>query len=81
MTNMPTRVQLRAADADRDAIVERLATAMSEGRLQLDEYQERLEQAHAAKTYADLDRLIADLPEPEPTVRVDERTARRGCCW
>jgi hypothetical protein len=57
-----TRDQLRAADTDRDAIVQRLAAAMSEGRLPLDEYHQRLEQAFAATTYAGLDRLVADLP-------------------
>jgi hypothetical protein len=35
---------------------------MSEGRLDADEYQQRLEQAFAAKTYADLARLVTDLP-------------------
>jgi hypothetical protein len=53
---------LRATDADRDAIAERLASAMSEGRLAADEYDQRLGQAFAAKTYADLGRLVADLP-------------------
>jgi hypothetical protein len=57
-----TRDQLRAADADRDAIAERLAASMSEGRLDADEYQQRLERAYAARTYADLAPLVADLP-------------------
>jgi hypothetical protein len=56
--------QLRAADTDRDAVAERLATALSQGRLQVDEYHQRLEHAYAARTYADLDRLVADLPVP-----------------
>jgi hypothetical protein len=59
-----TRDQLREADTDRDAVAERLATAMSQGRLQADEYHQRLEHAYAARTYADLDRLVADLPVP-----------------
>jgi hypothetical protein len=56
------RDQLRAADSERDAIAERLAAAMSEGRLDADEYQQRLERAYAARTYADLGRLVDDLP-------------------
>jgi hypothetical protein len=56
------RGQLRAADTDRDAIAERLAAAMAEGRLEAEEYEQRLGQAYAAKTYADLGRLVADLP-------------------
>ncbi|MGH8823735.1 MAG: DUF1707 SHOCT-like domain-containing protein [Jiangellaceae bacterium] len=79
---MPTREILRAADADRDAIVERLASAMGEGRLRPEEYPERVEQAYSAKTYAELDRLVADLPGPAPAVDPSRRSNRgRCCCW
>ncbi|GAA3723518.1 DUF1707 SHOCT-like domain-containing protein [Salinactinospora qingdaonensis] len=54
--------QLRVSDADRDAVAERLGTALSEGRLDLAEYNERLETAMAAKTFADLAPLTKDLP-------------------
>lgn len=64
MTLGPTRSQLRAADTDRDAVAEHLAVAMSEGRLRADEYDQRLDQAYAATTYAELDRLVVDLPVP-----------------
>lgn len=57
------RDQLRAADSDRDAIAERLAAAMAEGRLDAHEYEQRLEEAYAAKTYADLGPLVTDLPD------------------
>ena len=56
------RDKLRAADADRDRVAGILGTAYSEGRLSKDEYDDRLESALAARTYADLDRLVADLP-------------------
>ena len=56
------RARIRAADADRDHVVGFLNTAYSEGRLSKDEYDDRLESALAARTYADLDRLVADLP-------------------
>jgi hypothetical protein len=56
------RGQMRAADADRDRVAGFLATAYSEGRLTKDEYDERLDSALTARTYADLDRLVADLP-------------------
>ncbi len=56
------RGRLRAADADRDRVVEFLNTAYSEGRLSKDEYDARLEGAFSARTYADLDRLVTDLP-------------------
>lgn len=75
MTRHP-QDQLRAADTDRDSVAERLATAMSQGRLQADEYHQRLEHAYAARTYADLDRLVADLPVPaRPGAPASQRTS------
>jgi Domain of unknown function (DUF1707)/Domain of unknown function (DUF4190) len=56
------RGQMRAADADRDRAVSFLTTAYTEGRLDKDEYDARLESALAARTYADLDRVVTDLP-------------------
>ena len=49
------------ADADRDAVVERLRQAAVEGRLEPDELVERLH-ARCASTYGDLQRLVTDLP-------------------
>jgi hypothetical protein len=56
------RGKMRAADADRDRVVEFLTTAYSEGRLSKDEYDARLENALSARTYADLDQIVTDLP-------------------
>ena len=53
---------LRASDADRDAVAERLRAAAVEGRLEPDELEERLHRALRARTYGDLDRLLDDLP-------------------
>ena len=61
------RGQMRAADADRDRVVEVLNTAFSEGRLSKDEYDGRLENAFSARTYADLDQLVIDLPAERAT--------------
>jgi hypothetical protein len=49
-----------------------LAAAYSEGRLSKDEYDARLDQALSARTYADLDQLVNDLPvaQAPPVVRV-----------
>jgi hypothetical protein len=58
--------QLRASDADRQAMVDRLRRAHDEGRLDLAEYDERVRTAYAARTYAELARLTADLPAPPP---------------
>jgi hypothetical protein len=53
---------LRASDADRDAVAERLRDAAVEGRLEPDELEERLHAALRARTYADLEVLLGDLP-------------------
>ncbi|MHB1711329.1 MAG: DUF1707 SHOCT-like domain-containing protein [Acidimicrobiales bacterium] len=57
------RKLLRVSDADREQVVEQLRVAAGEGRLTLDELGQRIEQASAAKTFADLDPVTADLPE------------------
>jgi len=59
---------MRAADADRDRVVELLNVAYGEGRLTRDEYDSRVEDALGARTFADLDRLTADLPVVRETV-------------
>jgi hypothetical protein len=53
---------LRASDADRDAVTERLRQAAVEGRLEPHELEERLHTALRARTYGELDRLLRDLP-------------------
>lgn len=55
---------LRAADADRDAVAATLRRAHGEGRLDAAELEERLGRCYAAKTVAELDRLVDDLPRP-----------------
>ena len=57
---------LRAADTDRAAVAEVLGTALREGRLTVEEYDERLAAAYAARTHADLAVLTTDLPTPAP---------------
>ncbi len=61
------REKMRASDADRDHVVEFLNTAYSEGRLSRDEHDGRLENAFSARTYADLDELVTDLPAARTT--------------
>ncbi len=59
---MATRAALRASDADRDHVAERLRKAAGEGRLRTEELELRLETALSARTYGELDRLVRDLP-------------------
>lgn len=53
---------VRASDAEREQTVARLRDATAEGRLTLDEFSQRVEEAYAAKTHDTLDSLTADLP-------------------
>jgi hypothetical protein len=53
---------LRAGDADRAAVATALGRHMAAGRLTVDEYDERLGRAYAARTYGELAELTADLP-------------------
>jgi len=58
------RDQVRAGDADRDRVAGILGAAYSDGRLSKDEYDARLDAALSARTYADLDQVVIDLPVP-----------------
>jgi len=53
---------IRASDAEREAVVERLRSATAEGRLTLTELTERCEAAYTAATRGELARVTADLP-------------------
>jgi hypothetical protein len=57
---------VRASDADREAVVSRLQTAVGEGRIDLDEFGQRAHAAYAAVTRSELDLLVADLPAHAP---------------
>jgi hypothetical protein len=56
------RGRIRVGDADRDHAAGLLNTAYTEGRLSRDEYDGRLDSALTARTYADLDEVVTDLP-------------------
>jgi Domain of unknown function (DUF1707) len=66
--------QLRISDADRHRVAEVLREAAGEGRIDLDELDERLEATYAARTYADLVPITLDLPAT-PDARVPARPA------
>jgi Flp pilus assembly protein TadB len=67
---------LRAADADRERVAAQLQAGNAEGRLDLTEFQERLERCYEAKTFGELAQLVSDLPRHEEPG--DRRPARRG---
>ncbi len=57
-------VSPRASDRERDAVVQRVQDAFAEGRIDDAEFDERTRAALTARTQADLDALLADLPAP-----------------
>ena len=57
----PSSPALRASDADRDRVIELLRAAIADGRLDLAEFDERLDTALAARTIDELAPLTADL--------------------
>jgi hypothetical protein len=68
-------LNIRAADADRERIAERLRKAHAEGRLDMDEFQQRLENCYGAKTLGELATLVKDLP------RQSESAEARSLGW
>lgn len=79
-----SRDRMRASDADRERVVERLRTALNEGRLDLGEYDERMQRAYAAKTYGDLDGLLTDLPvgpHPVPPAAAESHQKSPAAAW
>jgi len=71
--------ELLASDADRERIGERLRAAAGEGRLTSEELEERLERAFSARTDAELEPLVADLPAAAGGA--PRREARRRARW
>ena len=64
-SNVPEPIdprQLRVSDNEREAVAERLREAAGEGRLGLDELEDRITAVYTAKTYAELEPITRDLP-------------------
>ena len=79
------RGHLRAADADREEVIDVLKAAFVQGRLAKDEFDLRVGQVLASRTYADLAALTGDLPAelsrvqpPEPARGSNDRRAVRA---
>jgi hypothetical protein len=71
----------RAADVDRDAVAERLRIAAREGRLEPWELDDRLGRAYCAKTYGDLETLVADLPAQPLVLRTTTPNIKQAGRW
>ena len=73
--------EVRASDAEREAVVERLRVATVEGRLTLGELTERTEAAYTATTRGELVRITTDLPEVPGSTAVQARPAGGDREW
>lgn len=62
------QLEQRVSHDEREQVAEVLRVAAGDGRLDLEELEERLEGCFAARTYGDLAPLVADLPGQAPTV-------------
>ena len=67
----------RASDADRDRVIDTLRAAVSDGRLDPAEYDERVETALSARTFEALAPLTADLGPGTSVVPVPARPAAK----
>lgn len=84
LTDGPGR-PIRASDADREAVAAALRQHAAEGRLTMQEFEERLDKVYAATTYGDLQPLLADLPRHRgagapgvPTLPLESQGRRRA---
>jgi uncharacterized protein DUF1707 len=72
----PANGGVRVSDAERAEIADELSRHYTDGRLDEDEFGQRLDQAMQAKTYRDLTGLLQDLPAssgpPRPGAHVTE---------
>ena len=66
MTDRP----IRASDRERESVVDVLRDAYTDGRLTLEEFEQRTSAAYASKTWSDLRELTGDLPV-EPVLGAD----------
>ncbi|MFE9440955.1 DUF1707 domain-containing protein [Streptomyces sp. NPDC006602] len=75
--------ELRASDADRERVAEVLRDALAEGRLDMEEFEERLDATYQARTYGELAPITRDLPSgagaaPAPGISMSKEPAQGG---
>ncbi|NKQ26342.1 DUF1707 SHOCT-like domain-containing protein [Streptomyces galbus] len=77
-----TAPDLRASDADRERVAEVLRDAVAEGRLDMTEFEERLDATYKARTYGELAPITRDLPvagvTPPPVVSLHKDPVPQG---
>ena len=78
------RGRLRASHGDREQVIAVLKVAFVRGRLTKDEFDARVGQTLASRTYAELAVLTADIPAERPVAeprRTPARTPKPGVAW
>ncbi|MFF6780258.1 DUF1707 domain-containing protein [Streptomyces sp. NPDC012510] len=79
LPDLPAAADLRASDADRERVSEQLRDALAEGRLDMEEFEERLDATYKARTYGELAPITRDLPGAgavaPPTVSLVKRSS------
>ena len=84
---MVSRDRIRAADADRERVLDTLGTAFMDGRLTGEEFHARAVWAAASRTYGDLAAVTVSIPPrseapPRRTVRTDlDRVDKKSLAW
>ena len=68
--------EIRASDAERERVATLLRGHAAEGRLDVDELEDRLQRAYGARTRGDLELLTADLPATTPRAQVPAPAGR-----
>ena len=69
----PPEPTLRASDAEREHLAGLLREHAAQGRLTVDELDERLDRVYAARTRGELAPVVADLPAPRQAPRSPRR--------
>jgi hypothetical protein len=69
---------LRASDADREQVIEVLKAAFAQGQLAKDDFEPRIGQAFAARTYAELADVTAGLTGARPARKPDRAQVRKA---
>lgn len=63
--NEPSRREIRISDVDRSDAISALGEHFADGRLTMTEYEERVQQATAAVSEGELEKIFSDLPKLE----------------
>ncbi|MET4925922.1 DUF1707 domain-containing protein [Streptomyces sp. PSRA5] len=67
--------EMRASDSERERVAELLREAVAEGRIDMEEFDTRLDAAFKARTHGELQPLVRDLPAPGTTTDLAPATS------